>query len=89
MKTQVMAVYDTAQECFGRPFFCRRAAEGVRMFAAEVNRKDENNLLYKYPEQFHLYSLGEFDEETGVFSGKSEMVMLAVNCKEEVSVHVS
>jgi len=33
----------------------------------EVNREDTNNTMYHHPEDFALYHLGEFDDNTGKF----------------------
>lgn len=61
----LVSVYDTKAEVFGTPFFVRSAAEGVRSFVDEVNREDENNVLYKHPMDFQLYQLATFNEVTG------------------------
>lgn len=67
MKLHVMSVKDNAAQTFGRPFFMPSTGVALRSFTDEVNRAAEDNQLYKHPEDFDLYQLGTFDDETGVF----------------------
>ena len=39
----------------------------VRSFADEVNRKSDDNQMFRHPDDFELWSLGGFDDETGEF----------------------
>lgn len=64
-KTVVMCVRDECAGAFHRPFFVASVGVGVRSFTAEVNRSDENNPMFAYPNDFVLYELGTFDDETG------------------------
>jgi len=40
----------------------------IRSFSDEVNRKDPENQLFNHPDDFDLYELGEFDDNTGLFA---------------------
>lgn len=67
MVLQMVAVFDSAAEFFGRPFFTPAVGYATRGFMDEVNRKDRNNELYQHPEDFTFYHLGSFDDSVGVF----------------------
>ena len=43
------------------------ASEGVaiRQFQDEVNRESDDNQLYRHPDDFQLFYLGTFDDNTG------------------------
>lgn len=63
----VCSVFDSAVQLYGRPIFFRARAEAVRSFTAEVNRGGADNVLSQHPDDYALFQLGEFSEETGLF----------------------
>lgn len=67
MRYKVLAVRDRAIDAYGQPFFSSSVGGAVRSFSDEVNRAGENNQLNKHPEDFDLFLLGEFDDNTGEF----------------------
>lgn len=70
MKMYVVAIIDTQIGVFSRPSFVRSEGEARRGFVDEVNRKPNNgeqNPLNQHPEDFALYHLGLYDDETGRF----------------------
>lgn len=67
MKLFVVSVKDNAAQMFGRPIFVPALGLANRQFSDEVNRAAEDNQYYKHPEDFDLYHLGVFDDETGLF----------------------
>lgn len=69
-KLQVFCVQDTKAEAFMRPWVARTVNEAIRNFAAEVNTAD--SALMKFPNDFCLWHVGEFDEETGRVKGFAE-----------------
>lgn len=64
----VLSVRDRAADCFGQPFFSVSKGGAIRGFGDEVNRKAENNALASHPEDFDLYELGTFDDQTATFA---------------------
>lgn len=68
MNLHVFAIRDTAAVTYGRPFFVPSKAVAIRSFTDEVNRPAEDNQFYKHADDFHLYYLGHFDDESGRFS---------------------
>lgn len=67
MILNVYSIYDSAAATYGRPFFLPSAGIAMRQFSDEVNRPAEDNIFYKHPNDFFLYFLGKFNDETGEF----------------------
>lgn len=63
----VLAVRDRAANAFMRPIFVNTVGQAVRSFSDEVNRAAPDNAMHGHPEDFDLYELGKYDEETGRF----------------------
>lgn len=77
---QVVSVRDAKAEAFGRPFFVTSIGQAIRSFDDEVNRKDNENVLNNHPEDFILFHIGTFDDQTGEL--KSIMPKILVNGNE-------
>lgn len=60
---QIIAVKDRAADLFGRPFYVRTTAEAVRSFTDEANNPESQ--INKHPEDYDLFLLGSFNEDTG------------------------
>lgn len=68
MKKQVFAIYDTAVGAYLQPFFMRSPNEAIRSFRESANMDDHP--FNKNPEDYTLFHLGEYDEETGKFQNQ-------------------
>ena len=62
-KLKVFAVRDSKAEAYMNPFFMRSRGEALRAFVSGVN--DPQTQLCKFPADFTLFEIGEFDEESG------------------------
>lgn len=62
---QIVAVRDRAAEAYMRPFFVGTANMAIRSFMDEVNREHAENQLFAHPDDFDLYELGVFDDNSG------------------------
>ena len=60
---RIFAVYDLKAQDFGQPFFNQNTATALRAFADLAN--DPNTTVYKYPDDFTLFELGEYESNTG------------------------
>ncbi|AXH77995.1 MAG: nonstructural protein [Microviridae sp.] len=78
---QIFAVLDTAAETFGTPFFLGTNAEALRSFATEVNTgQPGQSAVATHPNDYHLYVIGEYDEQKGVITPKEpERLVRAVD----------
>lgn len=62
---KMFSVYDKKAECFSQPFFMKATGLALRGFCDMIN-SGEKNQYSAHPEDFDLYELGTWDEETGV-----------------------
>ena len=60
---KVFSIRDTKSETFHSPFYAPTHGEAERTFRTAVN--DEKTMLHKYPEDFDLYFVGEWDQNSG------------------------
>lgn len=64
MKYLIMTIKDRAVEAY-QPIACTRAeGEAIRGFQDAINNP-QNGILYNHPDDYDLYLLGTFDDETG------------------------
>lgn len=63
MRLMIFAIHDTKGEVFRSPFYQRTHGEAERSFKQLLD--DPQSMVNKYPEDFDLYHLGEYDERTG------------------------
>jgi len=59
------SVYDLKAGAFAPPFFVVNDQVAVRVFAAA--QTDPSHPMSRFPEDFQLHRIGEFDDETGNF----------------------
>lgn len=81
MRMQAYAVYDKQTQAFNMPFFCRTRGEAIRSFTDAVG--DRNTQFCKYPADYAMFYLGEFDDGSGVFepvAGGPQPVIQALEC---------
>lgn len=81
MRFAICAVRDRASGAFARPMFVPAVGAAIRSFGDEVNRqaeKAEENPLFSHPEDFDLFELGEWDDNTGRFVGLEDPRQIAV-----------
>lgn len=64
MKYQIVSVKDRAVDAYGRPIFTFTTGQAIRSFQDEINRADQNNEMHKHPEDYDLYLIGTFDDQT-------------------------
>jgi hypothetical protein len=64
MKQLVFAVYDSKAELFNQPMFFTALGEAIRAFGDEANRSE--SAIYKHPNDYSLFQIGEYYQETGL-----------------------
>lgn len=81
---KIFALKDRAAKVFGQPMFSVSEGGQVRAFSDEINRPDDKNMLYLHPDDFDLYRLGDYDDESGSFvSYPAELVVMGRSLKKE------
>lgn len=66
MIVQVFSVFDSKAASFAQPFFSPTIVTAQRAFTGAC--KETTSMLNQYPEDFCLFHLGEFDDQTGLFA---------------------
>lgn len=66
-KLIVVSVFDSAVQAYGRPVFVPSRGYAERSFSDEINRDAPDNAMHAHPEDYEMFELGTFDEESGVF----------------------
>lgn len=67
MKHFCVAIRDSALNAYMRPFYSPTTASAVRSFRDEVNRRADDNNLNRHPDDYELWLLAVFEDETGTF----------------------
>lgn len=65
MKLNVYAIYDSKVNAYLNPFYMRSDGEAVR--AVTEAAKDRNSNFCKYPADFTLFRVAEYDDQSGRF----------------------
>lgn len=93
--SKVYSIFDDKAQVFNLPFYCSNDAMAIRAFADAIN--NSGRLESRFPEDFRLYCLGDFDEEKGVVVNGDMPVFLAnglslirpVSSEERVDIAMS
>jgi len=62
---KLFTVYDSKTESYGKPFCMLTKGEALRGFADVAN--DPQTQICKYPADFTLFELGDWDDATAAF----------------------
>lgn len=74
MKTKLFSVRDSKSEAYLPPLNFRSRGEAIRAFSASAN--DVNHNFNRYAEDFFMFEIGEFDDETGFISVHAQPIAL-------------
>lgn len=82
MILKAYAVRDTKSEIYNAPFFQKTHGEAERSFKQLAN--DTQSMVGRYPEDFDLYYVGEYDDQTGKFKANAapEHIIKAVELRD-------
>ncbi len=75
MEQRVYSVFDIKGKCYTKPFFMVHNGEALRLFGDAVN--DEKTTLNKHPEDYQLFLIGTFDDNSGQLKSKSNPEFLS------------
>jgi hypothetical protein len=85
MKQIICTVKDRAADVYGRPMFVPSAGVAIRSFSDEINRNNADNQLFNHPDDFDLYELGEFDDNSGLFTLHEQPKLLSLGKQVKIS----
>lgn len=77
MKLQIFSVKDVKSDSFmNHGFPARNRPAAIRAFADAVNNK--NGVMFTHPEDYALYDIATFDDETGQYESLEVPILLAI-----------
>lgn len=69
MRVKLFSIFDTKSRVFLAPFVARSTVDAQRQIAASFKDPQMRETpVGQNPEDFELYTVGDFDDETGVIS---------------------
>lgn len=69
MINKVFTVYDSKAEVYMSPFLFQNKGEAIRAFTESLkDTSNPNNMMAKYPQDFTLFQVAEYDNETAKFT---------------------
>lgn len=83
MILKMYSVRDGAVDTFMRPWFARSDGEARRGMMDEMSNPQSQ--LARHPEDFSLFYVGEFDDETGLVSSPLQPVNLGLASSYKVA----
>lgn len=81
---KMFSVYDEKAKAYLPPFFLHTVGMAHRAFADAVN--DPSHMFAKHPEDFYLFRVGEFNDESGVVESVVPMELIVSGIQSVVSV---
>lgn len=63
MQLKMYSIYDSKAKVYNRPVFLHSDPEAERMLKMSV--QDPNSLISKFPEDYDLFAIGTYDDQTG------------------------
>lgn len=84
-KIKNYALLDHKAGVFLRPFTATNDGEAIRLLTTWVNDKEHNTNINKYPQDFSLHYLGEFDDQIGRFEQQehNKEIILGISVQQE------
>ena len=83
MKRKLYSLEDTKAQCFGPITTARTDGEATRHVIEAVS--DPKSMLYKYPQDYRLVRIGEFDDNTGKITGTDE-TSVVIDCSTAIAM---
>lgn len=74
MKQKIFAPFDSKLQVWMTPMFFQHSGQAERLWKDLCN--EPNSTLSKYPQDFTLYQIGEYDDETAQLTSLAAPVQL-------------
>lgn len=75
----LFSIFDEKAGAFAHPLTFRSKGEAIRAFTDAVNAPDSP--FFKHPNDFYMYKLGEYDDNSGVVQPMKEPVITGAECR--------
>lgn len=76
MKYEVVGVFDLAAEMWSQPMFVPALGLAIRSFADECQRQDDRNPYWKHPEDYVMYHIGTWSDDSGKLESVEKRLLL-------------
>lgn len=76
MKVQMFTIYDKKMQIHQQPFVAINRATMMRTIADGLKRND--SMMSRFPVDYEIYKIGEFDETTGMITPLPEREFICV-----------
>lgn len=88
MKLNVYVIYDSAAKTYSRPMVLQNDGIALRAFMNMVN-KDDGTDIYHHPDQFTMFRIGEYNDQTALISAESPKSLgNGIEYQEKIEVDV-
>lgn len=77
MKKNMYSIFDTKAKVYSDPFYTLNDSIARRMFENLVN--DPQTDVFKHPNDFQLFLVGEYDDQTGKIDQKNIVHLCSAN----------
>lgn len=75
MQMHIFAIRDRALGAYMQPWVAQTPGLATRMFQDELGNKEGQ--MFRHPDDYDLYHIGEFNQDTGVLVPKTSAQLLA------------
>lgn len=70
MNLNIYTVYDNKAGAYHRPFFSQSNGAAIRSLTDSVNSKEPGNMIAEHPEDYSLFHIGDWSEESGLIHAR-------------------
>jgi hypothetical protein len=74
MKLKIFSIYDSKVEAYKEPFFMQKKGEAIRAITELLH--NPQHAFAKYPADFTLFELGEYDDSSGILTSLPSPISL-------------
>lgn len=85
----IVALHDRAANAYARPYYVQALGQAIRSFLDELNRNAPENPMWSHPDDFNLFHLGFYDEDSGRFENLPQPFKIADGKSLKERNHVS
>lgn len=86
MKQNAYTIKDAKSNTYGVPFFSVNDGTASRSFTQAA--QDENTTISQFPEDYSLYKLGEFDDQSGEIKSNAPTFIMNAPVKPTISQQI-
>lgn len=76
MELNIYSIYDSAAKSYATPFFMPNDGLAIRAFSDNAN--DGESVISKHPDQFVLYKIGQYNDQTAKLDHYDPLVNLGI-----------